>query len=176
VKTFLLISLAELTIVLFPFCGQAQQTCAPLFVFTNGSGSITPLQNGQLLQVGQSYGMTAIPNSGYVFNSWQPIDISIATLFAEEADGNLVAVATNVIPLPQPQYYTQPALDFVMQPQVTILSNSLVTIIDTTGWQANFEPVFNLQITSETNGQCALILSGPSGLNYSIEMATALSV
>jgi hypothetical protein len=41
-----------------------------LTVRTNGLGAIAPNYNGQLLTIGQSYGMTATARSGFVFNNW----------------------------------------------------------------------------------------------------------
>lgn len=41
-----------------------------LTVFINGKGSVSPDYNGQTLQVGHVYTMTAKPASGYLFASW----------------------------------------------------------------------------------------------------------
>jgi uncharacterized repeat protein (TIGR02543 family) len=43
---------------------------APLTVLINGSGKVSPDYNGKLLQVGQSYSMTAKPKSGITFVNW----------------------------------------------------------------------------------------------------------
>jgi hypothetical protein len=48
---------------------------APLLLFTNGAGSISPFQGGQLLVVGQNYEMEGVPDSGFGFSSWQPVDV-----------------------------------------------------------------------------------------------------
>ena len=173
-RTLAFISLVTLAVNIFPRQGHSQDASATFFVFTNGSGSITPLQNGQLLQVGQSYEMTAIPNTGYVFDSWQPITVFIDTTVFTNGDGSVDSI-TNIISSPQPQYFSQPALDFVMQSPVTIISNSLMTISVASGWQANFVPVFSLQINTETNNQCTMTLIGPSELTYTIETTTDLT-
>ncbi len=39
-------------------------------VQTNGNGSISPNYNGQLLEVGKTYSMTATPSSGFAFVNW----------------------------------------------------------------------------------------------------------
>lgn len=39
-------------------------------VQTNGNGSILPNYNGQLLEVGKNYSMTATPSSGFAFVNW----------------------------------------------------------------------------------------------------------
>lgn len=55
---------AVLTVVVSP------AAFARLVVQISGSGSVNPNYNGQMLQVGRSYSMTASPGSGYVFVSW----------------------------------------------------------------------------------------------------------
>lgn len=172
-KAFILISLVTLTVGLFPRQGHAQSTSAPLFVFTNGSGSITPLQNGQLLQVGQNYEMTATPGPSYSFESWQPVNVSVFTTIYLDNQGNTVT-NTSVVTEPQAQYYSQPVLDFTMQPQVTLVSNASQVTTANSGWQANFVPVFSLQINSVTNSQCTMTLTSPPDFNYTIEMTTDL--
>jgi alpha-tubulin suppressor-like RCC1 family protein len=42
----------------------------PLKVTTNGIGSITPNDNGQLLTVGKAYSLTAKAGTGFVFSNW----------------------------------------------------------------------------------------------------------
>jgi pimeloyl-ACP methyl ester carboxylesterase len=43
---------------------------APLKVSTNGLGSLTPNDNGALLQIGRSYAITAAAATGFAFNNW----------------------------------------------------------------------------------------------------------
>ena len=43
---------------------------ALLTVLTNGSGTISPNYNGSLLQIGQSYSMTASASAGFGFKNW----------------------------------------------------------------------------------------------------------
>jgi cyclophilin family peptidyl-prolyl cis-trans isomerase len=43
---------------------------APLTLYMNGLGSISPALNGQLLVVGNDYELTAIPTSGFIFANW----------------------------------------------------------------------------------------------------------
>ncbi len=39
-------------------------------VTINGGGTVTPNLNGQFLQIGRGYSITAIPQSGFVFSNW----------------------------------------------------------------------------------------------------------
>jgi hypothetical protein len=55
----------------------SQGTLAPLYVFTTGDGFVTPYQSGQMLEVGQTYTITATPAAGYEFSSWQPVNVFI---------------------------------------------------------------------------------------------------
>jgi hypothetical protein len=43
---------------------------APIVVQTNGKGVLTPNYNGQLLELGRTYSITATPGLGYVFTNW----------------------------------------------------------------------------------------------------------
>ena len=43
---------------------------ALLTIITNGVGSVSPNYGGKLLQIGQTYHITAIPGSGNLFNGW----------------------------------------------------------------------------------------------------------
>jgi len=43
---------------------------APIQVQTNGFGTISPNYNGQMLEVGKTYSMTASPGSGCIFTNW----------------------------------------------------------------------------------------------------------
>ncbi|MCI0347946.1 MAG: Ig-like domain-containing protein, partial [Acidobacteriales bacterium] len=43
---------------------------SPFTLTISGSGTVTPNLNGQMLEVGRSYTITAQPASGYSFNSW----------------------------------------------------------------------------------------------------------
>jgi hypothetical protein len=43
---------------------------APITVHTNGNGTVSPNYNGQMLEVGKSYSMTATAATGFMFTNW----------------------------------------------------------------------------------------------------------
>jgi uncharacterized repeat protein (TIGR02543 family) len=69
---------------------------AVMQVRTNGQGSVTPAYNGQMLEIGKSYKMTAKAKTGYVFTAW--------------ADGTETVTNT-------------PAITFVMQSNLVLTAN-----------------------------------------------------
>jgi len=142
-KRFKFILLVALATVCFARQSYAQGTLAPLYLFTSGSGSITPLQNGDLLQVGQTYDMTAIPDSGFVFSSWQPVNVFAITQTNFDSGGNpILPPMTSIVPSLVPQFTYQPDLQFVMQPLMAITTNGQnPNISQSVGWQANFVPI-----------------------------------
>jgi hypothetical protein len=120
--------------------GRAQGiSYAPLFVFTSGDGSTPPLQSGQSLEVGQSYSMEGIASPGYVFSSWQPVDVFTFTIFT--VSNNATIGYTYSQPSPVPEYTYEPVLEFTMQPEILIDNTAEVTIYQSFGWQVNFVPV-----------------------------------
>ncbi len=64
-----------------------------------GNGRVTPLQDGQILEVGKTYSVKAVPGADYVFNGWTgSVTNSNATLsFVMSAGINLTA---NFVPNP----------------------------------------------------------------------------
>jgi len=119
-------------------------------LFSSGSGSISPYQNGDLLEVGQSYEMTANPDAGYAFSSWQPVNVLTSTIYVRDHNGTITAKVSQPI-IPTPVFTTQPVLDFTMQPE------SGQTIIESSGWQANFVAVPEPPCTALIYGGLTLI-------------------
>lgn len=125
----------------FAGAGRAQDTnTVALFLFTTGSGEINPYLGGQMLNVGQDYEMTAVPDPGFVFGSWQEINVFLFELITLDAQGN-PAVITSSVYSPGPIYSDQPVLDFTMQPAVLVFDVPGVrSVTEYDGWQANFTP------------------------------------
>jgi hypothetical protein len=120
--------------------GVSYAPLAPLFLFTNGSGGISPLQGGQLLELGQGYKIEGIPDPGFTFSSWQSVNVLTVTEIVNNENGVAVPVV-NIITSPTEDYTFQPVLDFTMQPVTVISDTGLITITSTSGWQANFSSV-----------------------------------
>jgi hypothetical protein len=150
--------LASVVAASIPSQARAQSTNAPLSLFINGGGSVSPLTNGESLVVGQTYNMVATPDAGFAFTSWQPVNVFTFTTVTVNPDGTTNMPVVSVVASPIPTYTNQPSLDFVMQPVVVIMDNGTRTVTEGAGWQANFEPVvLNIQF-----GESVVILSWPT--------------
>ena len=136
--SIILVALAALCFALPGFAQTPSTT--PLYLFTTGSGQISPFQNGQLLTVGQTYEMQAMPDPGSVFSSWQPINIFTFTEFTVDPEGNPNPPVTSTVLSPGSVYGEQPVLDFTMQPLTVILDTPARTVTEGVGWQVNFVP------------------------------------
>jgi hypothetical protein len=140
-KKFVFIITLTLATVCFTGQSFAQgDISAPLLLFTNGAGSVSLFQGGQLLVVGQNYEMEGVPDSGFEFSSWQPVDVFTTFEVFEDISGNL-QTNVNVISSPENEYTLQPVLDFTMQSVTLVLDTESTIITETGGWQVNFVPV-----------------------------------
>jgi len=147
-------------------CAFAQATTAPLCLFINGGGSVSSLTNAQLLVVGQSYKMVAIPDAGFAFSSWQPVNVFTVTTTVLMMNETYTNVSVSAVPVPT--YTDQPALNFVMQPVDVIQDSPGLTMTMSSGWQANFEPmVLNIAV-----GDSAVVLTWT---NWACSLQTALA-
>ena len=116
-----------------------ETTYAPLQIFTNGPGRISPLQAGQMLVVGQNYSLAAMPDAGFAFHNWEWVDVFIETTRSTNGPGEVVTnVQTTVTS--KHRFFTRPDLIFTAQPVfVQVLSDQLTTT-SAYGWRANFGP------------------------------------
>ena len=67
---------------------------APVTVQTVGTGTLTPNYNGQWLELGKSFTMTATPGLGFAFNGWSGSASSGAPTLSFVMQSNLVFTAT----------------------------------------------------------------------------------
>jgi hypothetical protein len=141
-KQYFLVLLVALVTVWFPLAGYSQGDLAPLCLFITGSGSITPFQNGQQLNAGQSYDMTAIPDAGFTFDSWQQVVVTVATLTNYTASGDpILPPLTSETDSAEDNYVNTSTLTFTMQDMQVVSAGSNFSITQDQGWQANFLPV-----------------------------------
>lgn len=117
---------------------SSSQTKAPLELFTTGSGRIIPYQNGQMLSIGKSYTMTAIPDRGYAFAGWNRVNVFIFIETFSDGSGNL-ATSIHTVVSPIGEWIKKRPLQFQVQPGEVIFDQPRVrTIVQRSGWQANF--------------------------------------
>lgn len=119
---------------------QAISCCGgePLQVFTNGPGRISPYSAGELLEVWGTYTMTAIPEPGFAFHSWQGVNVYIKTTRSTNSTGT---VSTNVeTSVTGGAFYYSPDLTFKMRPVSRTAPNEQLSTESHYGWRANFGP------------------------------------
>jgi len=80
-------------------------TSAPVSVRVEGSGSVSPNYDGQWLEIGRAYKMTAKPKAGFLFANWmealadEPLDVISSPRLSFTMQSNLVLQA-NFVPNP----------------------------------------------------------------------------
>ncbi|HXC34426.1 MAG TPA: hypothetical protein VNV43_01040 [Candidatus Acidoferrales bacterium] len=119
----------------------AQETQSPLPLYISGSGKIVPFQDGQMLDDGRDFVMTAVPNKGYVFASWQQVNIFTFDEYFLNSNGQLIEQTSAVPSFSPPEPEKNRVLHFTMQPEQYLFDDPNVRIItQSVGWQANFVP------------------------------------
>ncbi len=86
----------------------------PVGIVTNGSGSISGLTNGQMVEVGRNYVLTSKPAPGHLFAGWRKETVTVtetnritngltyaATTYPDRANSNVTYIA-NFVPNPFP--------------------------------------------------------------------------
>jgi len=168
-KKFAVVAWATLASLCFTSHGHAQGTNGPtnatLYLLINGGGSVTPLQDGQSLEVGQTYQMEAVPDSGFTFSSWEPMRVFVAISTFTNSFGGLVTNPPAIIYNLLPEYTNTPTLMFTMQPTVVLADTNGTTVTESQGWQVNFEPIpapAILTISPLGNGSYQIVAPGTS--------------
>lgn len=118
------------------------ESFAPLLLYTNGPGKIVPFDGGEMLEAGQKYVITAVPDAHFEFSSWQPVNVFIITQTNFDAYGNpILPPDQSIVPSVVPTYIYRADLQFTMQDAVLITPDGAnPNIVQAFGWQANFVP------------------------------------
>ena len=89
--------------------------------------------------------MTALPDAGFAFNSWQRVSVfTLSSLIIEHVSGSvdpITNVNVSVIRSPGPSYFAEPLLPFTMQAHQVLYSTNGNTLTQSIGWQADFVPI-----------------------------------
>jgi hypothetical protein len=125
-----------------PAQGTIGVAWAPLLLYTNGTGSISNLCCGQMLQVGQRYIMTAVPDRSSQFNMWRRVkkSVEVKTIIYPSS---VIIITTNTVVLPASMPLKTARMSFVMEPvTVQVRNDNPGTSVITTcyGWRAEFVP------------------------------------
>jgi uncharacterized repeat protein (TIGR02543 family) len=135
---------------------------AALSLSTTGQGTVTPNLNGQMLEIGKSYTVTAVPSAGYAFSNWSGTLSAATAQLTFTMQSNLVLVANffdNTRPI---LTITYPATDVRVTNAVALLlgtasdnadivevlyrvnADSFQSASGTTTWSANINLVAGL--------------------------------
>lgn len=112
----------------------------PVVVLTNGVGTVSSIRNGQLLEVGKVYKLTAKPGAGQVFAGWEGI-ASVSATVNFTMQSNLVLVAK-----------------FIPNPFLQVKGNYAGLFWNTNGVQPADSGRFNLTVTSAGSFSGKLVL------------------
>ena len=119
---------------------------APLAVQINGSGAVTPNYNGQSLEIGKSYTMTAKANSGFIFAGWSGGITNPNAKLTFVMQSNLVLQA-----------------NFIPNPFLPTAGNYAGLFSDTANGVANQSSgFFSAKVTSAGKFSAKLLLAGKS--------------
>jgi hypothetical protein len=94
---------------------------APAVVQVNGLGTVAPNYNGQNLELGRAYSMTATPATGFAFSNWTGTATSSAPILNFMMVSNL-SVTANFVDV------TRPLLSITSPGEGELLDNSATTI------------------------------------------------
>src|SRR6187455_1031015 len=110
-----IIMLVVATVHITPRSGGQGTAYAPLQVFTNGPGRISPFHAGQMLEVWGTRRMVAISDPGFAFISWEWVDVFIKTTRFTNSTGGISTNIEKTVTSKQ-RFYTTPELSFIVQP------------------------------------------------------------
>lgn len=119
---------------------SAQDTKSPLLLYISGSGKIVPFHDGQMLDDGRDYVMTAIPDRGYVFTNWQQVYVFTQTQYYP-SNGVIIGTSETIVSPRPPLPGKNRVLHFTMEPEEFLIDEPGINVLSLSeGWQANFVP------------------------------------
>ncbi|HEX3624739.1 MAG TPA: hypothetical protein VH280_04860 [Verrucomicrobiae bacterium] len=131
-----------LVLVALLFAAQwlsAQDTRSPLLLYISGPGKIVPFHDGDMLDVGRKYVMTAVPDRGCVFTNWVQVNVFTEIAICSECYPPETNTETIIVPLAA-QPVKNRVLHFTMEPEQVLAESAGFELTMSTGWQANFVP------------------------------------
>jgi sugar lactone lactonase YvrE len=151
---------------------------APITVIINGGGTVSPNLNGQLLEIGQTYSMTAQAGAGCAFVSWTgSLPTNSPTLtFVMETNLTLIANFTDPI---------RPTLSITSPKNGSHVSNAVFTATGTAADNAQLATVWYrlnggnwIQATNTANWTAGLALSSSANTleAYAVDTFTNVSL
>ncbi len=113
----------------------------PAQTLTNGNGYVFAIRERWRRDPQDEVTVVAIPARGYVFSSWQPVNVFTISQTTIGADGLVNPPTISSVFSPIARYSYDPVLRFVTQPAIVLFDNPGVQeIAQQEYWQANFVP------------------------------------
>ena len=113
----------------------------PSQTLTNGNGYVFEIRERWRRDPQDEVTVVAIPAAGFVFSSWQPVNVFTISQVTIGANGQVNPPTVSSVLSPVPQYSYDPVLRFVPQPELVLFDNPGVQeIAQEVYWQANFVP------------------------------------
>ena len=120
---------------------RGSQYSLPSQTLTNGNGYVFEIRERARHDQQDEVTVVAIPARGYVFSSWQPVNVFSISQVTIGANGQVNPPTISSVFSPIPQYSYDPVLRFVPQPVTVLFDNPGVQeIAQQECWQANFVP------------------------------------
>jgi hypothetical protein len=118
---------------------------SPLTLTINGSGSVSPNLNGQLLDLGATYKLKTKPGAGCIFASWTGDLASENPTLSFTMQSNLVLQA-----------------NFIPNPFIPVVGNYQGLLYDTNGVEHQSSGFFSAKVTSKGAFSAKVIVAGKS--------------
>lgn len=139
-KRIVLILAVMLAVQRLPAQSGTEGPSAPLLLCTNGCGTISPYNNGQMLEVGHNYTLSACPASGFSFDGWRQVTMA-TTVQVTRYPSDAWEITTNTYVVRRGRIFVHSLYIIVPAVSVSVSSNgpSVTTVTRTEGWEADFK-------------------------------------